>query len=92
MRRYGNKRDESEPGIVAALEKAGCEVIRLHSPVDLLVRCRALWHLIECKTPGSNRKRKDQREQQEFCARHGIPVVQDAEQALRALGLTGSTS
>jgi hypothetical protein len=87
MRRAA-KRDQSEPGIVSALESAGWEVYR-HLPVDLLAIKGGVIRLLEAKTPtktGRIPKRKDQPKQNEFCERHGIPRVGTAEQALEALG------
>lgn len=48
--RHNNKRDESEPEIVSALEQYGFSVVRLDKPVDLLVGFRGRCWLIEAKT------------------------------------------
>lgn len=50
-RRYANRRDANEKEIVAALEAIGCDVIRMHAPVDLLVGYRNKTLLLEVKTP-----------------------------------------
>lgn len=55
MRRAA-KRDESEPGIVSALEAMGCTVFRLSLPVDLLVGYLGVTHLVEVKTPAERGK------------------------------------
>jgi len=44
-RGYNPSRDENEPGIVAALERAGASVVRLDLPCDLLVGFRG-WNLL----------------------------------------------
>lgn len=50
LRSYANKRDANEPEIVEALRKAGCSVVRLDKPVDLLIGYRGVTHLAEVKT------------------------------------------
>lgn len=85
MRRAA-RRDVSEHEIADALTRAGAVVIRMNEPVDLLVLFRDRWHLLECKSPGANLKRKDRAKQQAFCRLHHVPVVQTAEQALLAIG------
>jgi len=92
--RYAAKRDQSEPAIVAALEKAGCKVWR-NLPVDLLVRVPrdppGVARLIECKTPKgkdqSLKLRKDQEAQAEFIALTGTAYATNPTEALQALGL-----
>lgn len=61
LRRYANRRDQSEPAIVAALEALGCLVERMDKPADLLVRLPAGKGiaLVECKT-GRGKLTKDQ--------------------------------
>jgi Holliday junction resolvase len=48
----GKKRDENEPEIIAALESIGCDVVRLHEPVDLVVGLANRTVLLEVKMPG----------------------------------------
>ena len=97
VRHYAKKRDASEPAIVEALTKAGCQVWK-HLPADLLVRVPSdkpgIFRVLECKTPQGKRKpslRLDKRqvEQAEFVASTGTPYVTTDIEALRALGLVG---
>lgn len=93
--RRAARRDDSEPEIVSALEKAGWEVHR-ELPVDLLCLKRVgntvKVRLLECKTPqgkaGKARKRKDQPEQLAFCERWEVPKPTSAFEALLACGET----
>ena len=85
MRRAA-KRDLSEAAVVKALEAAGALVYRLDRPCDLLVRYRGLTHLMECKTPGPNLKRKDQKAQRDFCALWEVPIIKTPVEALVAVG------
>jgi len=92
LNRYATKRDRSEPEIIAALENAGAEVWPLDYPVDLLVRFRGNWYLIECKTPYGKLKPKarvDKRQaaQLAFIETTRTPVVTTPTEALRALGV-----
>jgi Holliday junction resolvase-like predicted endonuclease len=50
IRRHNAKRDSNEPAIVDALERLGCQVKRIDTPVDLLVLHRGVVHLVEVKT------------------------------------------
>lgn len=76
MRRYGNKRDASEPGIVAALEQLGASVERMDKPVDLLIGFRRVTVLAECKTPGTQYGKRLNQNQQGFADRwRGSPIV-----------------
>ncbi len=50
LRAYANKRDASEAPIIEVLRKAGCSVIQLDKPVDLLIGFRSRTILAECKT------------------------------------------
>lgn len=49
--RYAQKRDTTEPEIVAALEGLGFSVERMDQPCDLLCGFRGQAYLVECKTP-----------------------------------------
>jgi hypothetical protein len=89
--KYGAKRDTSESDIITALERAGAEVWPLDYPVDLLVRFRQNWHLLEVKTPYGKRApkaRTDKRQeaQMNFIATTGTPIVTTPLEALRAVG------
>lgn len=82
LRRYANKRDEAEPGIVAALEALGCLIYRLDKPVDLLVNHRGTIHLCEVKT----RKGKLTADQQAFARFWPIRVLRTVEDAVALVG------
>lgn len=90
LSKYARKRDTSEGPIIAALERAGAEVWPLDYPVDLLIRFREKWHLLEVKTPygKAGKARKDSRQEAQitFIATTGTPVVTTAIEALRAIG------
>ena len=95
MRRRA-KSDDSTSDIVKGLRKAGFTVIHIRKPVDLAVTHKKwgknMFKFLECKTAklasGKVKLRKDQEEQQKFCAEHGVPYVTDAFEALLALGET----
>ena len=78
LRRYANKRDENEPGIIAALEALGAMVYRLDKPVDLLVLHRGTVHLCEVKT----RKGKLTRDQETFAQYWPISVLRTVDDAI----------
>lgn len=88
--RYAARRDKAEPAIIQALEQAGAEVWPLDTPVDLLVRFRGVWHLLEVKTPrgkvGTAKKDNRQKTQQHFLESTGTPIVKTPIEALRAIG------
>jgi hypothetical protein len=90
MPRYNGKRDKSESDIVTALERVGAEVWPLDYPVDLLVRFRQRWHLLEVKTPYGKAKkaRRDKRQEAQinFIETPGTPIVTTPMEALRAVG------
>jgi hypothetical protein len=90
LNRYAVRRDKAEPAIIQALESAGAEVWPLDQPVDLLVRYRQQWHLLEVKTPrgknGATPRDKRQQAQINFLASTGTPVVKTPAEALRAIG------
>lgn len=90
MPRYAAKRDVAEAPIIKALESVGAEVWALDYPVDLLVRFRSGWYLLEVKTPhgkrGVARLDKRQQAQQNFIASTGTPIVKTPIEALRAIG------
>lgn len=64
--RLAAKRDASEKPIVDALRKAGCSVVRLDKPVDLLIGIEGLNFLAECKTPKTQYGKKLNANQQDF--------------------------
>jgi len=91
LNRYAVRRDSAEQPIIQALEAAGAEVWVLDYPVDLLVRFRDHWHLLEVKTGRGKLLRiaKDKRRQaqQNFIASTGTPIVRTPVEALKAIGL-----
>lgn len=92
--RYAKRPDKTTKGIVDGLRAMGYVVEYVDRPTDLLVRHRSwpknLFRMLECKS----RKKKSgeivldkrQKEQQEFCAEHGVPYVTDLFEARLALG------
>ena len=91
MRRAA-KRDTAEPGVVEALEAAGCTVYR-ELPSDLLIH-RSSWgpgwfRVQEVKT-GKGKTRKGQVKQAAFLRDTGVVTVRTAEQALADIGLMGA--
>jgi hypothetical protein len=90
LNRYAVRRDISEPPIIEALERAGAEVWPLDYPVDLLVRFRGHWHLLECKTGRGKKltvaRDKRQKEQIAFLESTQTPIVRTPMEALRAIG------
>lgn len=88
--RRAKKRDTAEPHIIQALERVGAEVWPLDTPVDLLVRFRQQWHLLEVKTPYGKKQeaRQDKRQEEQiaFLTKTGTPIVTTPMEALRAIG------
>ncbi len=81
LNRYAKRRDENEPEIISALERAGCHVQRLDTPFDLLVSKSGSDYKIEVKMP----RAKLTPAQVDYIADNkGAPVhvVTSAEQAL----------
>ena len=68
------------------------ELWPLDYPVDLLVRFRRQWHLLEVKTGRGKALRvardKRQQAQQNFLTLTGTPIVRTPLEALRAIGAT----
>ena len=74
------------------LTKAGCQVLTLNQPVDLLVGYKTRWYLIEIKShPAHTKKGKLRPSQQAFletCAAKALPMyvfhsLADAQEFLR---------
>lgn len=87
MRRAA-KVDLSQKAIVDALRAAGCSVVFIGFPVDLLVGRAGASYVLECKS--GEKKRKDLTPAQvEFFRdwRGHAAVVCTPEEALRAVGL-----
>ncbi len=83
-RRYDAKRDDTEPDIVEALEKAGWHVWR-ELPVDLLAwRADKGYRVLEAKSLGVPLKPK-KGPQADFVGVTGCPIVNNPEQALEAV-------
>jgi hypothetical protein len=83
-RRFDARRDDTEPDIVDALQKAGWKVWR-ELPVDLL-----LWHpvkgyrTLEAKSEGKPLVPK-KGPQEAFIALTGCPIVNNGEDAIKAV-------
>lgn len=84
-RRGRGRRDANEAEIVAALKAAGCTVVHLDDPADLLVGRNGVNYLIEVKNPAT--KGKMRKSQVEFAESWGgqYAVVESVEQALEAI-------
>lgn len=87
---YARRQDIAQPAIIQALESVGAEVWVIGYPVDLLVRFRDAWHLLEIKSPKGKRglPKIDRRQtaQRNFIESTGTPVVMTPLQALQAIG------
>ena len=82
IRRHNAKRDFAEPDIVDALERAGCTVIRIDQPCDLIVHhpsLKGLVALVEVKT-GKAKLNDNQK-----ALNVPFVVIRDAEQAIKAV-------
>lgn len=90
LRRFAAKADRNQPEIVAALKAAGCDVIFIGKPVDLLVSRHGINFLLEVKVPKVKGERGGRLtpEQEEFFAtwRGQKAVVRTVEEALQAVG------
>jgi hypothetical protein len=92
--RHARRKDTTTDAIVVELRARGYVVQHIGRPVDLLITHPSwpinTWKLLECKTPsGKEQKlklRKDQEEQQKFCAEHGVPYAISPLEALHAMG------
>lgn len=85
MPRHKAKRDIAEREIVAALEQCGFSVVRMDTPVDLLVGFRGRCWLVECKS-GSKGYAKDlNKNQKDFDAEWRGPrivILRSAQDAI----------
>lgn len=92
--RHAKRADTSTQKIVDELRALHYVVVHVGRPVDLLVTHAKwpanTWKLLECKSHklknGQVKLRKDQQDQQEFCAEHNVPYVTTSFEALLALG------
>ena len=88
--RYAAKRDANEPAIARALRKAGCSVVIVDQPCDLIVGRAGLTYLLEIKD-GSKVKsaRKLTKSQQAWRKtwRGQVATVESESEALAAVGL-----
>lgn len=84
--RYAKRRDENEPEIIAALEAAGCDVIRADD-VDLLVGRAGKTYLVEVKRPNRATESRIQPIQKRLRDnwRGHYAIVTTAEEALEAI-------
>lgn len=87
--RRASRRDDTEPGIVKALEAAGWTVIRISDTgaPDLLAIRRGVLTALECKSPGGTLTPAQQTAFMRWAAA-GLPVkvVRTPEEALMAVG------
>ncbi len=83
-------RDANEPEVIRTLEQVGAMVIKMRTPVDLLVGFRGYNYLLEVKRPLGRRKRgSDYTPDQRLFFRdwHGsVHVVRTPNEALLAIG------
>lgn len=66
INRYDAKRDENEPEIIEVFEKLGISVVRLDTPVDLLLGYDNINYLVEVKMPGKKLNQNQKDFQKEF--------------------------
>lgn len=88
--RRAAKRDANEPEIVDALRKAGCDVARLDTPVDLVVGRAGVNYLLEVKDGSkipSERRLTPGQERFFDTWRGQVAKVETLEEALAAVGL-----
>ena len=84
------KIDQAQPGIVAALERVGAEVLSLASygvSCDLLVQHRGKLWLMEVKNPGPPSSKKLTDMELNLARRFPIAVVTTPAEAMRVIGL-----
>lgn len=85
--KYAQSVDGNQKEIIDALEKIGCTVVAIGTPVDILVGYRARNFLIEIKDPDSSYGKKDQgtKAQRDFFAtwQGQVRVCRSAEEAIR---------
>lgn len=87
-RRRAKKTDANESEIILALEKAGCTVVPIGKPLDLLVGLHGVTHILEVKNPdGKNRLEPDQVEFIEQWRGRPPVVVRTVDEALLAVGV-----
>jgi len=90
-----HRSDTTTDAIVEELRNHQYIVYHVKRPTDLLIRHPSwplnTWKLLECKSPtpkGQPKLRKDQEDQQKFCAEHGVPYAISPLEALHAMGET----
>jgi hypothetical protein len=92
--RYAKRPDKTTKAIVDGLRTRGYVVEYIDRPTDIAVTHarfgKNVWKFLECKSRklknGEVVLDKRQKEQREFCAKHGVPYVTDVFEALLALG------
>lgn len=83
--RRAARRDRNERPIIKALEAVGAVVAPMSKPCDLAVTFRGRHYLLEVDNPESKYRQRDEK-QLETLERMRIPMVQTADEALRAIG------
>ena len=83
---YARRRDENEAEIVAALQAAGCDVLR-GTDIDLLCGHANRNYFLEIKQPNSRRRLRPVQVRLRDSWRGQYAIVTSAEEALKAVGL-----
>ena len=84
--KYAQCVDQNQAEIVEALRKAGCDVLFINVPADLLVGHRGKCFLVECKLPEGGKPTPEQEKFRESW-RGQYAIARTPEEALRAVGL-----
>lgn len=92
LNRYAKTRDDNESDIVDALRAAGCSVVRLDRPCDLVVGRAHRNYLMEIKLPlgpqgGDPSRMTDGQEEFERTWRGQFAVVRTIREAFTVVGL-----
>jgi len=91
LRAYANKRDKAEADIVDALRQAGCSVVRMDKPCDLLVGHRRATYLVEVKT-GKGKLTDSQSDFTKTWKGSPVFIIRDVDGVLETLKLWNAIS
>lgn len=80
-----HRSDDSQPGIIRDLRRAGVLVWVIGRPCDLLCLRGHRYYLLDC--PRTRRSSQRDEKQLEQFAQWEVVVVKDSSEALRAVGL-----
>lgn len=92
-RGFAKRRDNNEAGIVDELRAAGCTVIRLDKPADLLVGYNGRNYLFEVKNPDAERGKRQALELTEDEAEFHqswtgqVGIITTSEEAMQRMGI-----